>query len=138
MGGGGASFKKEKWMANERTQAQHQRVVNELSKDKYPDYNTYDTATLSTVSYDNGYQVTFWNIGDNYTPEEYADLVNEFLKYVPDHVTNAGKFEGSPEISFNVRNLRQALRLARKYNQISVWDWKNEEEIKTGGTGRRE
>ena len=58
MGGGGASFKKEKWMANERTQAQHQRVVNELSKDKYPDYNTYDTATLSTVSYDNADEAT--------------------------------------------------------------------------------
>lgn len=137
MGGGGAKLKKESWMANERTLSHHLRVVKELGKDKYPDYNTYDIATLKTVSYSSGYQVTFWCIGDNYSPDEYADKVNEFLAYVPNKVTNAGKFEGSPEISFNVPNLRTALRLARKYNQISIWDWKNEEEISTGGTGRR-
>ena len=137
MGGRGAKLNREDWMANERTQAQHYRIVSELAQDKYPDFNTYDIANLKIVSYDNGYQVTFWNIGDRYTPEEYADKVNEFLKYVPSKVTNAGKFEGSPEISFNVPDLRTALRLARKYNQISIWDWKEEREILTGGTGRR-
>ena len=138
MGGGGQKLKKESWMANERTQAQHMRIVGELAKDIYPDYNTYDIATLKTVSYGNGYQVTFWNIGDRYTAEEYADHVNEFLQYTPDYVTNAGKFEGSPEISFRVLSKRTAMRLARKYNQISIWDWENEEEINTGGTGRRD
>ena len=137
MGGRGAKLNREDWMANERTQSQHYRIVSELSQDKYPDYNTYDISNLKIVSYDSGYQVTFWNIGDSYTAEEYADKVNEFLAYVPSKVTNAGKFEGSPEISFNVPNLRTALRLARKYNQISIWDWKEEREIKTGGTGRR-
>ena len=137
MGGSGASLKKEKWMANERTLAQHQRIVGELRKDAYPDYNTYNIATLGIESYHDGYQVTFWNIGDNYSPEEYADRVNEFLQHVPGHITHAGKFEGSPEISFRILSKRTALRLARKYNQISVWDWKNEEEINTGGTGRR-
>ena len=137
MGGRGAKLNREDWMANERTQSQHYRIVSELSQDKYPDYNTYDISNLKIVSYDSGYQVTFWNIGDSYTAEEYADKVNEFLAYVPSKVTNAGKFEGSPEISFNVPNLRTALRLARKYNQISIWDWKEEREITTGGTGRR-
>lgn len=138
MGGNGARLKKEPWMANERTLGYHQRVTRELDRDVYPDYNTYDIANLGIVSYADGYQVTFWNIGDNYSPEEYANLVNEFLQYVPEHVTNAGKFEGSPEISFRIPSLRTALRLARKYNQISIWDWKNEETIETGGTGRRD
>ena len=137
MGGNGASLKREKWMANERTLAQHLRIVRELSSDVYPDFNTYDVSDLRIKSYDNGYQVTFWNIGDNYTPEDYADRVNEFLRYVPNHVTNAGKY-GSPEISFRVMSKRTALRLARKYNQISVWDWERQEEINTGGTGRRD
>ena len=138
MGGSGASMKREKWMANERTQAQHYRIVRELDRDEYPDYSTYDIADLRIVSYNNGYQVTFWNIGDDYTPREYANRVNEFLQYVPDHITHAGKFDGSAEISFRVPSLRTALRLARKYNQISIWDWAKEEEIVTGGTGRRE
>ena len=129
MGGNGASLKRERWMANERTQAQHNRVVKELGSSKYPDFSTYNIATLSIDSYQDGYQVTFWNVGDNYSPQEYADKVNEFLKYVPDHVTNAGKY-GTPEISFRIPNMRTALRLARKYNQISVWDWKNQEEIR--------
>ncbi len=124
-------------MANERTQAYHKRMVAEVDKPKYPDYSTYDISTLQTVSYSDGYQVTFWCKGDNYTPDEYARLVNEFLRYVPDHVTNVGKYDGA-EISFRVPDKRTALRLARKYNQISVWDWKAEEEISTGGTGRRD
>ena len=137
MGGSGQSLKKESWMANERTLAYHKRMVVEVDKDKYPDYNTYDIATLKTVSYDRGYQVTFWCKGDNYSPSEYAGLVNEFLRHVPGHVTNVGKYEGA-EISFRVMDKRTALRLARKYNQISVWDWEKEEEISTGGTGRRD
>ena len=136
MGGNGASLRREKWMANERTLSQHLRLVNELSSDKYPDFSTYDVATLGIKTYNNGYQVTFWNVGDDYTPQEYADRVNEFLRNVPDHVTNAGKY-GTPEISFRILSKRTALRLARKYNQISVWDWEKEEEINTGGTGRR-
>lgn len=136
MGGNGASLRKEKWMANERTLAQHLRIVKMLASDRYPDFSTYDIEDLSIKSYGNGYQVTFWNVGDNYTPSEYADRVNEFLKHVPDHVTNAGKY-GTPEISFRILDKRTALRLARKYNQISVWDWEKEEEINTGGTGRR-
>jgi hypothetical protein len=49
----------------------------------------------------------------------------------------AGKFQGTPEISFHVNSKATATRLGRKYNQISVWDWGKGEEIPTGGTGRR-
>ena len=136
MGGSGARMKKYPWMANERTQAYHFRMVREVDRPEYPDYNTYDIATLQAVSYPDGYQVTFWNKGDNYTPEQYADLVNEFLRYSEGHMTYVGKYDGA-EISFRIMNKRTALRLGRKYNQISVWDWKEEHEITTGGTGRR-
>ena len=81
--------------------------------------------------------MTFWQIGDDYTNVEYMRKVNEFLRVSSDGRTAAGKFGGSPEISFHVPDRATALRLARKYNQISVWDWEKADEIKTGGTGRR-
>ena len=139
MGGSGQKLKKESWMANERTQAYHKRMVAEVDKPKYPDFKTYDIETLQIVNYreEGGYQVTFWCKGDNYTPEEYARLVNEFLQYVDGHVTHIGKYNGA-EISFHIMDKRTALRLGRKYNQISVWDWAKAEEILTGGTGRRD
>lgn len=127
----------EKGKADERTQQEHANVVKELSKDKYPDYNTYDISNLKTVEFDHGYQVTFCQIGDNYTPKEYATKVNECLAISSNGKTYGGKFEGTPEISFHCNSRKQAEEYARKNNQISIWDWKNEVEIKTGGTGRR-
>lgn len=105
-----------------------------------PEYEdgTYDLNTLTKVEYDRGYQVTFSQIGDNYSAEEYAGKVNEFLAVSSDGKTLAGKFESTPEISFHVNSRSTAIRLAQKYNQISIWDWGNCDEIKTGGTGRRE
>ena len=118
------------------TQENHMNAVKELSQDKYPD-GTYDISNYKTVEYDNGYQVTFCQIGDNYSPKEYDNKVNEFLSASSDGRVSAGKFESTPEISFHVASRDEAIALAQKYNQISVWDWKNCNEIKTGGTGRR-
>ena len=118
------------------TQEKHGEAVKELSKDKYPD-GTYDTSTYKTVEYEDGYQVTFCQIGDNYNAVDYDARVNEFLSASSDGRVSAGKFESTPEISFHVKSREEAVRLAKKYNQISVWDWKNCDEIKTGGTGRR-
>ena len=118
------------------TQREHQSAVERLNSDRYSD-GTYDISNLRQIEYDQGYQVTFCQIGDNYSRAEYADKVNEFLNVSSDGKTLAGKFEGTPEISFHVNDLQTALALARKYNQISIWDWGKCDEIKTGGTGRR-
>lgn len=122
--------------ADSSTQAYHARQISELEKPEY-DEGTYDLNTLRMVEYSSGYQVTFCQIGDNYSADEYADRCNEFLSLSSDGVTSAGKFEGTPEVSFNVSSLDEAVRLAKKYNQISIWDWENLREIETGGTGRR-
>ena len=139
MGGNGARLKKEPWMANERTLAEHRRYVEILRDNKkYPNNNTYKLPELTfDNNYSEGYQVTFWQIGDNYTPEEYARICNVFLKYAVDHITHAGKFEDTPEISFRFLDKSMAMRLARRFNQISIWDWKEGDNIYTGGTGRR-
>ena len=123
--------------ADTQTQAYHRQQVETLGGDQYPDYHTYDLDTLQVREYANGYQVTFCQIGDNYSDAEYANKVNEFLAISSDGKVSAGKFEGTPEVSFHCPNRATAIRMARKYNQISVWDWKNQVEIETGGTGRR-
>ena len=133
-GGGGGSNSDGR--ADENTQAEHQKATKELSSSKYPD-GTYNVKTLKPVSYNSGYQVTFCRIGDNYSPKEYAAKVNEFLDISSDKVASAGKFQSTPEVSFHVKDKSVAIKKAKKYNQISVWDWKKFREIKTGGTGRR-
>lgn len=125
-----------KAQADEKTQAKHQKAIEELSSDKYED-GTYDIATKKTVEFPKGYQVTFCQIGDNYTPEEYAKKVNECLALSSNGKTYAGKFESTPEISFHCNSKEQAIAYAKANNQISIWDWENCDEIKTGGTGRR-
>lgn len=131
-GGSGSSFTK----ANENTQAAHKNAIEKLNSSEYDD-GTYDLDTFKSVNYDSGFQVTFCQIGDNYSNAEYADKVNEFLSASSDGKTLAGKFESTPEISFHVNDKSKAVALAKKYNQISIWDWKNCDEVKTGGTGRR-
>lgn len=118
------------------TQSEHHAVVDQLRDSRYED-GTYDIVTMQQVEYGGGYQVTFWQIGDNYSDGEYADKVREFLGLSSDGRTMAGKFKGDPEISFHVNSVDEAIRLAKKYNQISVWDWAACNEIDTGGTGRR-
>lgn len=136
MGGRGGTSGLSGGSANASTQAFHASRVAELNSFKYSD-GTYDLGTMTPIEYSSGYQVTFSQIGDNYSAEDYAGKVNEFLKYSSDGKTLAGKFEGTPEVSFHVNSRSQAVKLAKKYNQISIWDWGKCDEIKTGGTGRR-
>lgn len=135
MGGSDGGFIAKK--VDNKTQQKHKDAIAKLKDSQYND-GTYDIDTLSRVTYDNGYQVTFCQIGDNYSPEEYADKVNEFASASSDGKTSAGKFGGEPEISFHVDDRKKAEELARKYNQVAIHDWKTGDDIYTGGTGRRE
>lgn len=121
--------------ATSMTLGQHSSQVEKLSSPAYAD-GTYDLDTLKPLEYNKGYQVTFSQIGDNYSASEYADKVNEFLGASSDGKVAAGKFESTPEISFHINSKAKAVSLAKKYNQISIWDWGKCDEIKTGGTGR--
>lgn len=108
---------------------------NSLAKiDKIPTDGTYDLETGSSKDYSDGYQVTFSMTDMGFDDKTYQDLVEKFKTH--DHGTvDAGKFEGYPEVSFNVTDLKTAAKLAAKYNQISIWDWKNDRPIPTKGTG---
>lgn len=97
---------------------------------------TYNFETLEAVSFDKGYQVTFCQVGDNYSDEEIMWLCSIFAEMSDDGKIYCGVF-GNPEISFHFSDRELAIRMAKKFNQISVWDWKAMDEIKTGGTGKR-
>ena len=108
----------------------HQKAVEEFDKDIYPDNDTYDIETKKAVSFDNGYQATFWQTGDNYSNSEYNRLTEEMLKLSSDGKSYAGKFGGKPEISFHFNDLTTAVKIMEKYNQVSIWDWQFQTEIK--------
>jgi hypothetical protein len=119
-------------------------MLGELEDDKYPD-GTYDLGTMAPSSYTDGYQVTFSQVGDDYTDDEFAALVDEFRGVSSDGKVSAGKFGGSPEVSFNVSDRQTAIDLAKKHNQVSIFDWAEHSTdpdsdsvfISTGGTGKR-
>ena len=129
MGGRGRDFSSgvsastsESAYADNSTQRNHKEAINRLSNPVYED-GTYDLATMTKIDYSDGYQVTFWQIGDNYSDAEYAEKVNEFLGASTDRIASAGKYGGSPEVSFHVKDKSVAMSLAKKYNQDSIFDW---------------
>ena len=125
-----------KMTATTKTQSEHKKAIAELNTNKYED-GTYDIATKKPVEFPRGFQVTFCQIGDNYSDEDFAKKVNECLKNSSDGKTYAGKFESTPEISFHWNDREKAIAYARANNQISIWDWETMDVIPTGGTGER-
>lgn len=115
------------------TKSDYESQLSKISSIK--EDGTFDLATGKAKEYQDGYQVTFSMTEMGFSDEEYTKLVDQFKQ--ADHGTiDAGKFGGEPEISFNVTDIKKAGKLAYKYNQVSIWDWKNNKEIKTGGTGK--
>ena len=118
------------------TQALHQINLDKLASSAYAD-GTYNLLTAESVEFNDGYQVSFCQIGDNYTADDYDFIVAMFAEISVDGIAYAGKFECYPEISFHIKDKGIAIKYAKMFNQISIWDWKNADCIATGGTGRR-
>ena len=123
-------YKKNLWEADERTMAQHNRLLGDIVRGRYPDDAVYDLRTMHKENFSDGYQVTFLREGATYTPREYATIVNEFLRYAVGHWTHVSQFNGYPEISFRIKGIRDAYRLARKYGQQSIFSWATDEDVK--------
>ena len=120
----------------ESIKALHSDMLNSLCSDAYAD-GTYNLETLEPVSFDDGFQVSFCNVGDNYSADDYLFICSMFSEVSSDGIVYAGKYDGTAEISFHFSDKLTAIKYAKKFNQISIWDWKACDEIKTGGTGKR-
>lgn len=102
--------------------------IKDIDNKKYDD-GTYDINTKKLVSFNEGYQATFQQLGDKYTDKEFGALVKKYSS-MTDGKVYAGKFGGSPEVSFHFKNEKDAIEICEKYNQVSYWDWKTMSEIK--------
>ena len=118
------------------TMKAHKTAIKALNVETFED-GTYDLSTLETVEFNHGYQVSFCNVGDKYNDDDYEFITTMFSEASEDGKTYLGKFCGTAEISYLFTNKETAIKYAKMFNQVSIWDWKNCEEIKTGGTGER-
>lgn len=84
---------------------------------------TYDIETGDKVEFSSGYQVSFHQSDVNYTDEEYDRLTNEVAARTQSRAY-AGVY-GEPEVSFRCENLEDALKIAKEFNQESIYDWSN-------------
>lgn len=114
--------------------ALHETAIARLASDLFAD-GTYNLNTLTAVEFNSGYQVSFCNIGDDYTEDDYEFISAMFSEASSDGIAYAGKFDGTAEVSFHFANKLTAIKYAKMFNQISIWDWSAMDEIKTGGTG---
>ena len=94
------------------------------------------TRSLQPVYFKKGYQVSTMNLSMAFTYEDVSTVV----KRVPLWNLDADSFIGFwvdqstgllyVEESKHILNLDEAIRLARKYNQIATWDWASMSEIR--------
>lgn len=96
---------------------------------KYSEYpeGTYDIVTGKNVEYSDGFQVSFQQTNDNYSQREYNDIVDELTGLTKSN-PHVGVYAGTPEVSFRCMDRKQALEIAKKYNQETVLDWKAKSE----------
>lgn len=105
----------------------------------------YSETELYSVSIDPELTFNPENVGDNLTEE----MLNNFLEENKELFLQGGKAvgswygadEGEPvelwlDVATLVTNREEAIALGKKHNQVSIFDLKNMEEIKTGGTGK--
>ena len=103
-------------MMNKGFKAQRDKIL--LGKEP----GTYDLTTGRPKAYDDGYQVSFQKAKVRYSDAEYDALVNKMIVETGSE-PDAGMFEDGPEISFHCADMDLAIKIAREYNQKSVWDW---------------
>ena len=92
---------------------------------------------LEPKYYDEGFMVSFQTTnGEGFnkerrdlqlTDEEYDSIVDDLIRDLTDIQGNEAKphigiYGGISEISFKVDSYEMAMKIAKKYNQISIWD----------------
>ena len=107
----------------------NEAIKPKLASFKNKDDGTYSLETGKPISHDDGYQVSFQQSSDNYTDDEFNKKVEEMINHT-NLEAHVGVFGGEPEISFHVKDIKEAMKIAIEYNQHSIWDWKRSRIIK--------
>lgn len=110
-----------KIVSKEEKGKEYRDKLKKFDDDKMPD-GTYNLETGEKVSFNGrGFNVSFEQSSDNYSNAEYYDKIDE-CRNLCDGNIYAGKFGGSPEISFYTTDRKTAEKIAIKYNQHSYYD----------------
>lgn len=106
---------------------EHTDTVNlNLPKEKTDEFDltsdgTYSFETGENISFESGYQVSFER--PEHSDAKRVKGYKEFLAASSDGTAYLGYFEGVPEFSFHFSDFDTAMGLAKKYNQMGIWDW---------------
>lgn len=92
----------------------------------WPD-GTYDLETGKSISHDTGFQVSFQQTSDDYTQEEYNEIVCD-LADTTESMPHVGVFKKDPEISFHCSDKEKVMKIMKEYNQHSAVVWERLQE----------
>jgi len=115
-----------------RYEAPKERYLNLKNKKenfKKKEDGTYDIHTHEKISFNSGYQVSFEKKNDNYSSMEYDEIAYK-LSLMSDNKVYLGVYGSIPEISFHFEDIELANVVSIIFNQICIWSWKDNDEIK--------
>ena len=87
---------------------------------------------MEELNYNQGYNVAFETLSRNsenyYSDEEYDNIVYKLASLFGVEA-NAGVYLNNPHISFHIEDLNISLSIAALFNQKTIWNWANSDEI---------
>ena len=112
----------------------YKNTMSKIRNFKAKSDGTYDFETGKPKDYPDGYSVSFhqnepdakgnWKSDyGRYSDEDYDKNVSDMVKETGGEL-NIGYFAGTPEVSVWVKDFKTAVKMAKKHNQHSIWDWK--------------
>lgn len=108
-------------VAKEEKGKELREKLKKIDDDSIPD-GTYNLETGEKVDFHGkGFNVSFEQSSDNYSNAQYYEKCEE-CRNLCDGNIYAGKFGGSPEVSFYTTDRKTAEKIAIKYNQHSYYD----------------
>ena len=89
---------------------------------------TYDMHSNKKNNFYKGYQVSFETIYDSYSNKEYDEIAYKMSLMSDNHIY-LGVYNSIPEMSFYFQDFELANVVSIIFNQKSIWDWFNNDEI---------
>lgn len=125
---------KEKVDKSTKAVKNYKNTMSKIRNFKAKSDGTYDFETGKPKDYPDGYSVSFhqnepdakgnWKSDyGRYSDEDYDKNVSDMVKETGGEL-NIGYFAGTPEVSVWVKDFKTAVKMAKKHNQHSIWDWK--------------
>lgn len=89
---------------------------------------TYDMHLNKKINFNKGFQVSFETLYDSYSHKEYDEIAYKISLMSDNHIY-LGVYNSIPEMSFYFHDFELANVISIIFNQKSIWDWSNNDEI---------